>query len=184
VPFRNQQGRQTDDECPLFLGQKNASAEKRNITTATLRDFQTALHGEKSALASRKVVNRVLHERSVTGINMTGDPLYWGMVLTFGVIAGLLGYYKADKENFEQGGAWIVLVYLFGCWMGAVVGATIIGPLLQIFWQLLAGSSTELMWPQPVSMKIEFLIAGTWIGALGGLTAVLLWRRSTTTAKR
>jgi hypothetical protein len=130
---------------------------------------------------------RYSNNPSEASINVTRDPLYWSfLVLIPGVFVGLFGYFKADKENFPQGGRpwWLFLVYLFCGWMGAAVGATIVGPLLQISWQLLAGSSTELTWPQPVSMQAVFLFVGTLIGAAIGLVAVLLWRRFTTTAKR
>ncbi|HKY87197.1 MAG TPA: hypothetical protein VJL90_10585 [Pseudorhodoplanes sp.] len=121
---------------------------------------------------------------------MTRDPLYWYLVLSTGALSGILGYFKADKDNFPPSNVWWLLVplYFFMGLIGAVAGAVFVGPLLQMSWQLswrlLAGSPGEITWPQPVSLQGLFLVVGTWIGTMAGVMTVLLLRRLTTSAKR
>ena len=121
------------------------------------------------------------HRRGMRIINMTRDPLYWALVLGIGVFRGLAAGFKSNKENFPQDGpSWLLvpLHVLMGS-VGAVLGAVFVAPALQMSWQLFAGSSTEIAWPQPVSLQARFLVVGTGIGAAAGVMTLFLSRRRT-----
>jgi hypothetical protein len=110
---------------------------------------------------------------------MTGDPIFWCLVLGMGTLGGIVGYFKIDRENFQRSGAWWLLLplyFLMGL-IGAVAGAVFVGPLLQISWQLLAGSPTNITWPQPISLHGLFHLAGTVIGTTTGVMTVVVVRR-------
>ena len=95
----------------------------------------------------------------------TRDPLYWGLILGMGVIAGILAYYF-DRQHKPLGVLHLALYVLVSVF-GAAVGAHFVGPVLQIAVNFIFRSpAAEIQWPAPVSMNGFYLFIGTVVGTM------------------
>jgi hypothetical protein len=96
---------------------------------------------------------------------VTNDPIYWSVVIISGLLAAIVAYQfdpAASKLN--------PVVCMAAGFASAVLGAMVVGPLLQLAWRFVFGPATEIIWPAPVSLDIRHkILAGRDLGERVGI---------------
>jgi hypothetical protein len=103
---------------------------------------------------------------------VTNDPIYWSVVIISGLLAAIVAYQfdpAASKLN--------PVVCMAAGFASAVLGAMVVGPLLQLAWRFVFGPATEIIWPAPVSLDIRFLLGGIWVSVLAFALLILVRNR-------
>lgn len=94
---------------------------------------------------------------------ITRDPLYWGLILFAGLFSGIFAYHL-DRQH-KQMGALCFALYLLASLLGAVVGAYVLAPVLQVVENFVfRWSSAEIKWPYPVSVQGHYVFVGVVAG--------------------
>lgn len=106
---------------------------------------------------------------------MTGDPLYWCLLGIVGFTTA--AYYQLDTAYRRSDAAAPrpgLAFYMVAGSAASAFGAMVVGPLLQLAWQLVVRPDMEIIWPAPVSLDFKFLLGGMWVG-ITGLAIPVLW---------
>ena len=108
---------------------------------------------------------------------MTNDPIYWSVVAISGLLAAIVAY------QFDPAASKLSpVVCMAAGFASAVLGATVVGPILQLAWQSVVRPDMEIIWPAPVSLDMRFLLSGIWVSVLA--FALSVWGRSKLVSNR